>query len=213
MTSEAFAELACEPDPPIEELALGLAAAFRPTDPDAARARLGELAAEVRERGPGLSALTEVLGRRHAFTGDARDYDNPDNSMLPLVLGRGKGLPITLSVLYVAVAARADIPLQGVGLPGHFVAGRFDGLHPELIDPFHGGIRIAVPELPAGLVRPWGPHETALRMLNNLVGSFSKRGDVGAAILAADLRLLLPVDPDDLDRYAVEARSLRARLN
>jgi regulator of sirC expression with transglutaminase-like and TPR domain len=135
--------------------------------------------------------------------------------MLPRVLARRRGLPITLSVLYVGVARRVGIPLQGVGLPGHFVAGHFvaPGARPELLDPFHNGVRIAVPDLPEELLRPWGPHETALRMINNLVGSFTKRGNVAHAIHAADLRLLLPVEPSDMERLTLEARALRARLN
>ncbi len=220
MASEAFAELACEPDPPVEELALGLAAEFGPVDVDPVRARLDELAAEVCEvlRRPGadpVRALGRVLGRRHGFSGDAREYDHPDNSMLPTVLERRRGLPITLSVLYVAVARRAGLPLRGVGLPGHFVVGLFvtPGGRPELLDPFHAGVPIAVPELPEPMLRPWGPHETALRMINNLVGSFSKRGALAEAIHAADLRLLLPVEPADMERLTLEARALRARLN
>jgi len=135
--------------------------------------------------------------------------------MLPAVLERRRGLPITLSVLYVGVARRAGIPLRGVGLPGHFVVGHFvaPGAGPELLDPFHAGVRIALPDLPEAQLRPWGPHETALRMINNLVGSFTKRGALAEAIRAADLRLLLPVDPSHMERLTLEARALRARLN
>lgn len=220
MASEAFAELACEPDPPVEELALGLAAEFRRIDAAPVRARLDALAAEVvaeleRPDPDPVAALAAIIGRRHGFTGDAQEYDHPDNSMLPVVLERRRGLPITLSVLYVAVARRVGIPLRGVGLPGHFVAGHFPvaGARPELLDPFHGGVRIAVPDLPEAVLRPWGPHETALRMINNLVGSFSRRGALAEAIHAADLRLLLPVEPADMERLTLEARALRARLN
>jgi len=220
MDSDAFAELACEPDPPVEELALGLAAEFGPVDAALARARLDSLAAEVADElaqvdPDPVSALGAVIGRRHGFTGDASEYDHPHNSMLPIVLERRRGLPITLSVLYVAVARRAGIPLHGVGLPGHFVAGHFPArdARPELLDPFHAGVRIAVPDLPEALLRPWGPHDTTLRMINNLVAAFSRRGALADAIHAADLRLLLPVDPADMEQLTLEARALRARLN
>lgn len=220
MAPEPFAELACEPDPPVEELALALAGEFASVDPVPARAHLDRLADEVLEElarpdPEPLAALGAVLGRRHGFTGDTREYDHPDNSMLPLVLERRRGLPITLAIVYVAVARRSGIPLRGVGLPGHFVAGYFPvpGARPTLLDPFHAGVRIAVPELPERLVRPWGPHETVLRMLNNLVRAFSKRGGLAHAIRAAELRLLLPVEPQDMERMTLEARALRARLN
>jgi hypothetical protein len=53
-----------------------------------------------------------------------------------------------------------------------------------------------------------------MRMLNNLVGAYTRRGALGQAIVAAELRLVLPaVDGADPDRLAIEARALRAQLN
>lgn len=220
MTTEVFADLACEPDPPVEELALGLAAAFVPVQAAGVREHLDALGDEVRDqlragRTPAreLAALEDVVGRRHGFAGDQREYDHPDNSMLPRVLERRRGLPITLSVVYIAVARRARIPLVGVGLPGHFVAGRFDP-EPTLIDPFGGGGRIEVPsDVPAAMVRATSPQDTALRMLNNLVASYTRRGMVAQAIRAAELRLLLPVEGPALEHLRMDLRRLRARLN
>ena len=62
-------------------------------------------------------------------------------------------------------------------------------------------------------MRPWGPHETALRMLNNLVASYRVRGDVGAAIRAARLRLELPLDERAQAAFKLELRSLESSLN
>ena len=62
-------------------------------------------------------------------------------------------------------------------------------------------------------VRPWAAHETALRMLNNLVGSYTRRNDLGRAIRAAELRLELPLEPDLHEALLAELRSVRARLN
>jgi len=63
------------------------------------------------------------------------------------------------------------------------------------------------------LVRPWTPHETTMRMLNNLVASFARRGDLGHAIRAAELRLALPSGEDERARNEQETRALRARMN
>jgi regulator of sirC expression with transglutaminase-like and TPR domain len=223
MQRDAFCALASTTDPPLEELALALAAEFEPVDERAVRGQLDVLADDARpavaeaagDPAAELEALSTVLGRRHGFLGDTEAYDDPLNSMLPAVLERRRGLPITLSVLWVAVARRAGVPLVGVGLPGHYVAGRFDDpAGPRLVDPFAGGVRIDVGELPSHLVRPWGPQETAMRMLNNLVGAYTRRGALGQAIVAAELRLVLPaVDGADPDRLAIEARALRAQLN
>jgi hypothetical protein len=81
-----------------------------------------------------------------------------------------------------------------------------------LLDPFGGGVPLEI----AGFeqVRPWGTHETALRMLNNLVGSYTRRNDIGHAIRAAEMRLELPVeDPGTAEAISAELRALRARLN
>src|ERR687885_532557 len=112
----SFAELARAPDPPLADLALALAAEFG--DVDAVGPCAGDAVAEAR-------ACAGLLGGRHGFAGDREEYDHPDNSMLDRVLERRRGLPILLSVVYVAVAERAGVPLGGVGLPGHFVVGHF----------------------------------------------------------------------------------------
>ena len=218
MPVQSFATLATLPDPPVDELALAIAAEFRAIDDDDVRGRLDELGEEVaRERalrdGPhaGTDALREVLGVRHGFRGDRRRYDHPNNSMLDMVLERRRGLPIALSVVYVATARRAGIALRGVGLPGHFVVGDFESGRPLLLDPFAGGVALAI-DSPRD-VRPWGAHETALRMLNNLVGSFDRRADLMRAIKAAELRLELPLDRRQAEALGIELGSLRARLN
>jgi regulator of sirC expression with transglutaminase-like and TPR domain len=213
-----FETLATYPDPPVEQLALALAAELREPDWDATLVRLDELgeqlAALAAGGGPEIEAWAcgEVLGGQHGLSGDRDDYDNPDNSMLDLVLERRRGLPIALSVAYVAAARRAGIPLAGVGLPGHFVVAHFGASPPLVLDPFGGGARVEV-NAPARLVRPWSPHETALRMLNNLIAAYSKRARLGDAIVAARLRLALPLPDAERARVEQELVSLEARLN
>ena len=208
--------LAADPAARLDALALALAAELRPVDANAALTRLDELAGEVREvadvTGRELAALSTVLAERHGLTGAAEEYDHPDHSMLDLVLERGRGLPIALSVVYVETARRAGIALDGVGLSGHYVVGQFrDDAAPVLLDPFGGGGPILAAN-PAE-VRPWSPHETTLWMLNNLVGSYTRRHDLGRAIRAAEMRLELSLEPGLREALAVELRALRARLN
>lgn len=216
MPLEPFADLAAQPDPPLDRLALALASEFRELDANAAIAELDmlgdELAAAAGEGARGeAAALRELLGERHGFSGDREHYDNPDNSMLDVVLERRKGLPILLSIVYVEVARRAGAKVAGVGLPGHFVVGHFGQAPALLLDPFAGGAELAS-EAPIP-VRPWGSHETALRMLNNLVGSYLRRHDLSRAIRAAEMRLAFPLADSDAEPLDAELRSLRARLN
>jgi regulator of sirC expression with transglutaminase-like and TPR domain len=215
---QPFLALAAQPAPPIEQLALALAAEFRDIDETAALTTLDTLGREVAEEraqrdGPsaGIDALREVLAVRHGFCGDSKRYDHPHNSMLDIVLQRRRGLPIALSVLYVAVAQRAGIALCGVGLPGHYVVGDLAAFPPRLLDPFAGGTPV-VANSPRD-VRAWSVHETALRMLNNLVGSYTRRADLTRTIHAAELRLALPLAPPRIHALRVELGALRARLN
>lgn len=219
---EVFTELAARPDARLDTLALALAAEFRAVDTAAALATLDELGAELADYAARTARTAEeqalacgdLLGGVHGFAGDQEEYDHPDNSMVDLVLERRTGLPIALSVVYVEVARRAGIPLAGIGLPGHFVVGHTGARPPLLLDPFAGGGIIPPPPgTPAELLRPWTPHETAMRMLNNLVNAFQRRGALTDALRAADLRLALPADEPTREALKVERRAMQARLN
>jgi regulator of sirC expression with transglutaminase-like and TPR domain len=213
-----FETLAATPEPPVEELALALAAELRePTDREGALARLDRLgetlsAAAGDDPEAEARACGEILGGILGFMGDREEYDHPRNSMLDLVLTRRRGLPIALSVVYVAAARRAGIPLGGVGLPGHFVVAHFGTSPPLLLDPFGSGVRIEV-DAPPRLLRPWSAHETALRMLNNLVPAYARRAQLGEAIVAARMRLALPLPDEERFRLEGELTALEARLN
>jgi regulator of sirC expression with transglutaminase-like and TPR domain len=215
-----FEDLAASADPTLDLLALALAAAFRPIDAARALATLDVLGEEVasvlngsaRTPQAEVLALSHVLGALHRFAGDTEQYDRPENSMLDRVLNRRRGLPILLSAVYIESARRADVPLAGVGLPGHYVVAHFGAAEPLLLDPFSGGTPIA-PDVPSALVRPWTPQETAMRMLNNLVPAFQRRGNLTGALRAAELRLALPTDDDEHDRVHAELAALRAGLN
>jgi regulator of sirC expression with transglutaminase-like and TPR domain len=109
-------------------------------------ARIDRLATEVMGRlGPeadiyrSIAALNYVLFRRHGFRGNRDDYFDPKNSFLNEVIERKIGIPITLSVLYMEVARRAGLTLDGVGFPGHFLVKRVGGGEEIVIDPFNNG--------------------------------------------------------------------------
>jgi transglutaminase superfamily protein len=217
----SFAELAGSSDARLDELALAIAAELRPVDPVAALAALDALGRELADGLAGgdgspaaeARAVAELLGGRHGFEGDRDEYDDPANSMLDLVLERRRGLPILLSTVYAEVARRAGVAIHGVGMPGHYVVAHFGARPPLLLDPFARGVLIEGDVADPGLVRPWTPHETALRMLNNLVGSYRRRGDVGAAIKVAGMRLALPADPVLRDSLRAELVAMQASLN
>jgi regulator of sirC expression with transglutaminase-like and TPR domain len=218
----SFAEIAGNPDATLDVVALALAAEFREVDAAEAIATLDALGAELSSAAEQTSGTPEalsvtcrqVLGENHGFLGNQAQYDHPDNSMLDLVLTRRRGLPILLSVVYVEVARRAGIELAGVGLPGHFVVGHFGAEPPLLLDPFSGGATVATDAAAAEFIRPWDAPEIAMRMLNNLIAAYQRRGDLGRALHAAEMRLALPTaESQSSDVLKAELRSLQAQLN
>lgn len=164
------------------------------------------------------TALSAYLAGELGFTGDATDYHNPRNGLLTEVLDRRRGLPITLSIVYVAVGQYAGMQVYGLNTPGHFLVGAdFDpqSTWPDtqpawVIDPFHGGrvrdgrdfaeglrenAQVAVGP---GMLAPAETVTVIRRLLNNLTRDFLARADATNALWTVELKRLLP-DTDVTD--------------
>ena len=85
------------------------------------------------------AVINRVLFHEYGFRGAGKDFENPENSFLHRVLERRKGLPITMSVLYLLVARRLSFDLEPIGLPNRFIVGCFDEERPFYLDPWAGG--------------------------------------------------------------------------
>src|SRR5438128_2597262 len=154
MLDSLLQQLAQDPaaDVDLAEVALLLAADEYP-DLDVASylARLDDLAARLRpqlvdELAVNIAALSHFLFEDEGFAGNAVDYYDPRNSYFNDVLDRKLGIPITLSMLAMAIGRRVGIDIVGVGLPGHFIAKAIHGSVEVLFDPFHGGQILAPSE-------------------------------------------------------------------
>jgi regulator of sirC expression with transglutaminase-like and TPR domain len=85
-----------------------------------------------------ISNVLSFLSFEKGFRGNTDDYYDPENSYLNRVLERRTGLPISLCVVYLLVAKRLNIPLSGVGMPGHFMLKYEVGEKEIFLDPFRG---------------------------------------------------------------------------
>jgi len=88
-----------------------------------------------------IRALNEYVFDELRFTGNREKYEDPRNSCLNEVLDRRTGIPLTLSIVYMEVARRAGLQVDGVNFPGHFLVRCPEittGNH-LVIDPFHAG--------------------------------------------------------------------------
>ena len=84
-------------------------------------------------------ALNQFLFEDMGFAGDADDYYDPRNSYLNEVIDRRRGIPITLSILYMEIGRKIGLPFEGISFPGHFLVRlRLRG-SPLVLDPFSGG--------------------------------------------------------------------------
>ncbi len=90
-----------------------------------------------------LQILIRVLCEEEGFTGNSKNYDNPENSFITKVLDTKLGLPITLSVLYILVGRRLNLPLYGTNMPFHFLLLYDSEEYSTFIDPFNNGILLS----------------------------------------------------------------------
>jgi len=135
--------------------------------------------------------LNGVMFETLGFRGNRAAYYDPRNSFLNDVLERRLGIPITLSLIYIELAAAAGIVIQGVGFPGHFLVR--DAATDTLLDPFEGGRALDDESLRALLVvqgietwdddfvRPVSRRDMLRRMINNLARYYAQVRD-GASL-------------------------------
>jgi hypothetical protein len=120
--------------------------------------------------------LGRFLSGELRFRGNSECYYCEENSLLPHILSTRLGIPITLSLLYILVGSRAAMKIEGINLPGHFIA-----RHGEVFfDPFHGGRILNREDLRGILDRqgiefreshllPATPRQFLMRILANLL--------------------------------------------
>lgn len=136
------------------------------------------------------------------FHANETDFFDPLNSCLNAVLERRTGIPITLSLVYMEVARRLQMPVYGISLPNRFVVQFDDGRYATYIDPFGGGRPVSVREcfLMAGSKIPDLTHlaratqkQILMRMLQNLHRAYLQSRDYDRAVRTLDF--LLDGDP------------------
>ena len=203
------------PGEDLASAALAIARVEYPSlDPAPYVAALDRMGAEVATRlnGPreeSIRAFNEYLYDEQGFTGNRERYDDPRNSFLNEVLDRRTGIPLSLAVIYLEVARRAGLRVDGVNFPGHFLlrAAQVDtGSDTLIIDPFHRGallseydcrqlLRSHVGDEAAfnrTLLIPATRHDIVVRMLVNLkrlyvrMRSFPQARFVSTLLLSTD---------------------------
>jgi regulator of sirC expression with transglutaminase-like and TPR domain len=147
-----------------------------------------------------VATMAQFFGRELGFRGNADDYYSARNSLLPCVMDSRLGIPISLSVLYMIVAGRASVIVEGINLPGHFVV-RHGAI---LFDPYHEGRALTTRDcaeilshqkltLHPSHLQTAQPRLILIRILANLVYIFEKdKNEPFHDMVAKWIRLLDP---------------------
>ncbi|MBG28532.1 MAG: hypothetical protein CMI31_00830 [Opitutae bacterium] len=167
-----------------------------------------------------LKALVKHLFDQLGYHGSTGDYLSRSNSYLNEVMDDREGLPITLSVLFIELADRLDLPVSGVGIPRHFIAmyrEKGDEQKPDikpkeiLIDVFGGGkfvtrkeaSELSGFELTENDFKPASKRSIILRMLRNLLNGAEEERDAPARMRYLDA--ILAIDPEENYSRAMRA--------
>jgi regulator of sirC expression with transglutaminase-like and TPR domain len=163
-------------------------------NPEAYGALLDAFAAELRERltpetNPlsSLAVINDYLFNDLGFHGNEEDYYDPDNSYFNRVLDRRTGNPLSLSALYWLLGRRLELPIVGIGMPGHFVCRFQSSTDAVFIDAFNRGKLLTRADcirylhesghgFQESFLTPVNGRRTLLRMCANLHEIYADRG-------------------------------------
>lgn len=115
-------------------------------------------------------ALSLVISGEFGFVGDSDTYDDPANADLIRVIDRRRGLPVSLSILYVAAARKLGWSANVLDLPGHVLVLVGEPADAVLVDPFRGGILVPAEQLVAlvsGSSASTGSHQVEIAAMPN----------------------------------------------
>lgn len=175
-----------------------------------------------RTASPEASELMDRLFGSGRIVGDTLTYDDPANSFIHSVLGRGIGIPLTMSVVAIEVGRRLGVGLVPVGMPGHFLLADAT-VHGRFYDPFNGGVMLdadgcralyhattGLEDWQDGFLRPVSNRVVFARLLTNLKSSYRRREQLGRLRAVMALRACFP---EFAEREAVEFARLMRPLN
>jgi len=183
--------------------------------------------------------LVKFFTKELGFSGDKSNYYNIRNSFVSDVLVRRKGIPLSLSLVFMGLCRKAGLRALGISFPGHFLvriqptAGHFEGSHERaedwrsqwFVDCFDEGTFLTVEDCEKRLkewtrgVIPFGPEVLAVaspldilsRMLRNLRAIVSEKEDWPR--LYWILTALIELSPGDRIEALKDRGFLFARMN
>jgi regulator of sirC expression with transglutaminase-like and TPR domain len=156
-----------------------------------------------------VKILNYILFDLHKFTRNNTDFYSPQNSYINQVIEMRKGNPISLSIVYLAVAWKLGLPIYGVNLPKNFILAYLDKVtHSKetdesedvlfYINPYNKGAVLGRREIDYFITQqqikpqssfylPCSNRDIIIRLINNLIMSYEKLGYVQKITRLKDL--------------------------
>ncbi|MBC2600914.1 transglutaminase-like domain-containing protein [Puniceicoccus vermicola] len=133
-----------------------------------------------------------VFFHEYGFRGDLDHFHDPENNFISSVIARRKGIPISLSVIYLLVADRCGVSLDPIGAPGRFLLANLEDRNSFYLDPFDRGRFRSEEEVrqmlltrniedAAEYLLPSPIGEVLCRFCRNLVHQYTIRNELGKA--------------------------------
>jgi len=155
-----------------------------------------------------IELINYLLFKKMRFTGNIDNYYDPKNSFLNDVIDSRKGIPISLSVIYLEMAWKLGLEAAGVGFPGHFLVRIMEKDNPLYVDAFHKGrimtageckdfwedISEGEVEFQSSFLSSLGKREILSRMLRNLKSIYLEQKSYKKLIRVLDK--LIVINPD-----------------
>ncbi|MGN1055515.1 MAG: SirB1 family protein, partial [Comamonas sp.] len=162
--------------------------------------------------------LNEFFYEKLGFAANANHFSDPSNSYLHYVLATRRGIPISLAVLWLELAASIGLKAEGISFPGHFLVkvyveegiivqdpltgrGLTQNALAERLEPFRNAWGMAEDEMaPLHMfLAPSTPRDIVERMLRNLHKIHTEDGKT--SLLLAVLDRLIVLRPQDWPSY------------
>ncbi len=147
-----------------------------------------------------IKVVNGVLFNKLKFGANTKNFHSPGNSLINVVLETRKGNPITLCVIYMLVAQKLKLPVQGVNLPNLFILTYKDDQNNQFyINAFNRGLIFSRQDIENyinelhlvpqnSFFEPCDNIEIVRRAFRNLIMSFEKMGEHAKA---EEVKLLL----------------------
>jgi regulator of sirC expression with transglutaminase-like and TPR domain len=154
----------------------------------------------------GAAGLNKALFESGRFKANFREEDDPDHYDLAHVLATHQSNAIGLGLVFLFVARRLDVDVEGINLPQSFLCRYHDDGQVVLTDPAAKGkavsnedlahrIRRYPREVRAMAARPATPGELLVRIVEELATAWAVRGETEDAELMEELLATLVKAP------------------